>query len=128
MSKSNVNFVQFSGFAGADATINDHNGQSVVNASIASTEYWTGSNGKQQSETTWLNIAVWSNSLVIRKGDFVEVEGRLRSSSYTDNAGIRRTRIELVGNRAWVTPKVSRNQPEAIEPEAAEVVEDEIPF
>jgi len=71
----------------------------VMNFSVATTESWSRRDGERGEETEWHRIVVWGTPAErlegqIEKGQRVLVEGRLRSSSYTDRNGRKRRSVE----------------------------------
>jgi single-strand DNA-binding protein len=69
-------------------------GSKVANLSIATTENWKDKDGNKQSKTEWHRITVFSEGLIkiveqyIHKGQTLYVEGSLKTTKYTDAAGI----------------------------------------
>ena len=67
------------GHLGQNAKINDVNGKSVINFSIADTIKYKDSNGEQIKRTTWVNCQFWNDNTKIAdyltKGRLVYVEG-----------------------------------------------------
>lgn len=90
-------------------------GIAVAQFSIATSERaYTSKNGQQIPERTeWHNIVLWRGlaetaEKYLHKGDLVFIEGKLRSRSYDDQQGIRRTIVEIFAdNMEMLTPKSS---------------------
>lgn len=88
-------------------------GVAVATFSLATTERaYTAKNGQQVPERTeWHNIVLWRGlaetaEKYLKKGDLLYVEGKLRSRSYEDQQGIKRTIVEIfVDNMEMLTPK-----------------------
>lgn len=88
-------------------------GVAVATFSIATTERaYTAKNGQQVPERTeWHNIVLWRGlaetaEKYLKKGDLLYVEGKLRSRSYDDQQGIKRTIVEIFAdNMEMLTPK-----------------------
>lgn len=96
--------------------------------------------GEWKDETAFLNVTTWRQAAEscgkrLHKGSPVHVEGRLRSYEYEDknNAGAKRTMIEVEARRVQILEKLSEDSSKS-ESVAAEVssdgpVEDEeVPF
>jgi single-strand DNA-binding protein len=57
-------------------------GQAVCNYSVATSRYWTGSDGQKQEETVWFRVTTWGkraeiDNQYLQKGSLVLCEGRL---------------------------------------------------
>ena len=85
---------------------------------MASNRRWTGKDGQQQEETTYLNVNCWRDlaenaAESLHKGDRVVVIGRLRVRSYEnkDNQTVWVTEIEadeIAPSLRWARASVSR--------------------
>jgi single-strand DNA-binding protein len=66
------------GHLGKDALVNNVNGKTVINFSVAHTEKFT-SNGQAQEKTIWIDCSYWTDKTGIapylKKGTQVYVEG-----------------------------------------------------
>ncbi|MEX0592887.1 MAG: single-stranded DNA-binding protein [Nitriliruptoraceae bacterium] len=67
-------------------------GTPVVTLRVASNRRWTGRDGQQQEETTYLNVNAWRDLAEnagesLTKGDRVVVIGRVRVRSYENREG-----------------------------------------
>lgn len=88
-------------------------GVAVAQFSIATTERgYTSKNGQQVPERTeWHNLVLWRGlaetaEKYLHKGDNIYVEGKLRSRSYEDQQGVKRTIVEVyVDYMEMLTPK-----------------------
>lgn len=88
-------------------------GVAVAQFSIATTERgYTAKNGQQVPERTeWHNLVLWRGlaetaEKYLHKCDNIYVEGRLRSRSYEDQQGVKRTIVEVyVDYMEMLTPK-----------------------
>ena len=82
-------------------------GQPVARFSLATTETWRdpqNPTGDRKSKTEWHNIVVWGKQAEIaekwlRKGKSILVEGRIQYREYTDQAGVKKTFCEIVGDK-----------------------------
>ena len=89
------------------------NGVAVATFSMATTERaYTAKNGQQVPERTeWHNVVLWRGlaetaEKYLKKGDLLYVEGKLRSRSYEDQQGVKRTVVEIFAdNMEMLTPK-----------------------
>lgn len=93
----------------------------VTNFSIATSETFKDSEGKQQKATEWHNVAAFGKlgetvAQYLKKGSKVYVEGRLRTSKY-EKAGVTHYRTEVVASEVKFLDK--REDAEQGEPEAA---------
>lgn len=88
-------------------------GVAVAQFSLATTERgYTAQNGQQIPERTeWHNLVLWRGlaetaEKYLHKGDLLYVEGKIRSRSYDDQQGIKRTLVEIyVDEMKMLTPK-----------------------
>lgn len=96
-------------------------GVAVATFSLATTERgYTLQNGTQVPERTeWHNIVLWRGlaqtaEKYVHKGDKLYIEGKIRSRSYDDQNGIRRTIVEIFAdNMEMLTPRNTAQQPGA---------------
>ena len=91
----------------------------VATFSLATTDRaYTLQNGTQVPERTeWHNIVLWRGlaqtaEKYVRKGDKLYIEGKIRSRSYDDQNGIKRTIVEIFAdNMEMLTPRNTSQQP-----------------
>lgn len=94
-------------------------GTAVANLRVASTRRWTGRDGQQQEETTFLNVNAWRDlaenvAESLTKGDRVVVLGRIKVRSYENREGqtVWVTEIEadeIAPSLRWARAKVQRS-------------------
>lgn len=126
-----VNKVILIGNVGSDPEIRQTSGGlKVANFSMATTERgYTAQNGTQVPERTeWHNITCWGGSATlvegyVKKGSKLFVEGKIKTRSYDDNAGIKRyiteihvEKIELLGSKP-TTQQANNNQQYSQQPQ-----------
>ncbi len=80
---------------------NTPSGQSVVSFSVATNLIWNDQSGQQQKKTEFHNIIAWRKlaevcAKYLRKGSKVFIEGRLQTTDWTGNDGVKRYRTEIV--------------------------------
>lgn len=80
---------------------NTPSGQSVASFSVATNLVWTDQSGQQQKKTEFHNIIAWRKlaevcSKYLRKGSKVFIEGRLQTTDWTGQDGVKRYRTEIV--------------------------------
>jgi single-strand DNA-binding protein len=68
---------------------------------LATNRSWTSSTGEKREETMFHRIVAWDQwaetyQKYLKKGRKVYLEGRLQSNTYTDQAGVERTGVEVV--------------------------------
>lgn len=149
-----LNKVQLIGNVGKDPDVRYlDNGVAVASFSLATTDRaYTLANGTQVPERTeWHNIVLWRGlaqtaEKYVRKGDKLYIEGKIRSRSYDDQNGIKRTIVEIFADnmemltprtapqqqggyaqQAQATPQQVSSQPASQQP-AANNVTDDLPF
>lgn len=127
-----VNKVILIGNVGKDPDVRYlDSGVAVATFSLATTERgYTLQNGTQVPERTeWHNIVLWRGlaqtaEKYVRKGDKLYIEGKIKSRSYDDQNGIKRTIVEIFAdNMEMLTPRgAAQGQPVAasqVAPQAA---------
>ena len=149
-----LNKVQLIGNVGKDPDVRYlDNGVAVASFSLATTDRaYTLANGTQVPERTeWHNIVLWRGlaqtaEKYVRKGYKLYIEGKIRSRSYDDQNGIKRTIVEIFADnmemltprtapqqqggyaqQAQATPQQVSSQPASQQP-AANSVTDDLPF
>lgn len=108
--------VQIIGHIGADARVEEANGNKFISFNVAHTDSWTGQDGTKHEQTTWVSCAMngdGGNILqYLVKGKQVFVQGRLSTRVFSSPkerrmvAGINCAvdRIELIGGRVDEVP------------------------
>ncbi len=102
--------LQVIGNLGKDAVLNNVNGKSVINFTVAHTERFKDAQGIQKDKTTWVDCAYWTDRTGIapylKKGTSVYVEGTPDVRTYTTADGrngatlsLRTLSIQLLGGR-----------------------------
>jgi len=76
-------------------------GHSVVNISLATTEYFKDQAGNKQERTEWHRVVFWNRQAEIveqycRKGSQIYVEGSLQTREWQDKDGNRRFSTDIV--------------------------------
>lgn len=139
-----MNKVMLIGNVGVDPDIRYYDqDQAVAQVRLATTERgYTLPNGTQVPDRTdWHNV-IFYRSLAkvvekyVHKGDKLFVEGKIRTRSYDDKKGVRRTVTEIYAdNLELLTPKKQVQEPEnpqqgptASEPLPTQEKENEMPF
>lgn len=108
-----VNKVILIGNLGKDPEVRRlENGGIVANFPIATSETYTDrATGERKDTTDWHNIVVWRGlaevvEKYVRKGQKVYVEGKLKTRSWTDQAGATRYTTEIVADELTIlTPR-----------------------
>jgi single-strand DNA-binding protein len=104
------------------------NSKAVLSASLANNEYYTDAQGQEQKVTTFVNLEGWGKpaenfSKLVKKGQEVFVEGKLRMDEWTDKqTNARGTRLHLLVEN-WQFTQYKRQEqstPEATAPDAKE--------
>jgi len=102
--------LQVIGNLGKDAVVNNVNGKTVINFSVAHTEKYKDAQGVQKERTTWVECAYWTDRTAVapylKKGTQVYVEGTPDVRTYQTNDGrqgaalsLRITNVQLLGSR-----------------------------
>ena len=136
-----VNKVILIGNVGKDPDVRYlDNGVAVATFSLATTERgYTLQNGTQVPDRTeWHNIVLWRGlaqtaEKYVHKGDKLYIEGKIRSRSYDDQNGVKRSIVEIFAdNMEMLTPRgTAQPQQPMQQPMQQPVVEnpsDDLPF
>lgn len=80
---------------------NTASGQSVASFGVATNLIWTDQSGQQQKKTEFHNIVAWRKlaeicAKYLHKGSKVYIEGRLQTTDWTGQDGVKRYRTEIV--------------------------------
>jgi len=80
---------------------NTPSGQNVASFSVATNLVWTDQSGQQQKKTEFHNIIAWRKladicAKYLHKGSKVFLEGRLQTTDWTGQDGVKRYRTEIV--------------------------------
>ena len=136
-----VNKVILIGNVGKDPDVRYlDSGVAVATFSLATTERgYTLQNGTQVPDRTeWHNIVLWRGlaqtaEKYVHKGDKLYIEGKIRSRSYDDQNGVKRSIVEIFAdNMEMLTPRgTAQPQQPMQQPVQQPVVEnpsDDLPF
>jgi single-strand DNA-binding protein len=85
-------------------------GKSVANFGVATNRVWVNASGQKQQEVEFHNIVVWGKmaelcNQYLAKGRLVLVEGRIRTRSWVDTNGQKRTRTEIIAENISFGPR-----------------------
>jgi len=100
-----VNKVILVGHLGKDPAVTyTPSGAAMAKFTLATNEVFKDRSGEQQSRTEWHNIVAWNKLAEIcgqylTKGKLVYIEGSIRSRTWEDQAGNKRTAYDIVASR-----------------------------
>lgn len=106
-----INHVRIAGALGADAVVKSfQNGDRMISLRVACNERWRDASGEQREATSWFTVCVFGAKRVerlqhLRKGQLVEVDGRLRTRKWQkDGRDQWTTEVVVDGptHRCWV--------------------------
>lgn len=105
-------------------------GQSLTSFGMATDRFYTDKNGQKQQQTEFHNITAFGRlaeiaAQYLNKGSLVLIEGRLRTRTWQDSSGNKRSRTEITAERMQLGPKTAGKAAPAA-PE--ETKEEEIPI
>jgi single-strand DNA-binding protein len=103
--------LQVIGNLGKDCIVNNVNGKTVMNFTVAHSEKFRDSQGNQKDKTIWVDCAYWTDRTgvapYLKKGTTVFVEGQPEVRTYTTQDGrngasltLRVNMVQLVGGRS----------------------------
>jgi len=89
-------------------------GQNVTSFSIATSLTWTDNSGQQQKKTEFHNIVAWRKlaeicAQYLKKGSKVYAEGRLQTTDWTGQDGVKKYRTEIVLENMIMLDKAGSN-------------------
>lgn len=100
---SSVNKVILIGNVGRDPEIRaTQDGKEIANLSLAASESWKDKSGERKERTEWLNVVIFTESLVsvvkqyVKKGDKLYIEGQIKTRKWQDKNGNDRYSTEIV--------------------------------
>ena len=134
-----INKVILIGRLGADPEIRyTPSGAEVANFRIATSEVWTNKEGGKEERTEWHRIVAWRGLAKIcgeylSKGKLVYIEGRLRTRSWEDREGNKRSTTEIEATEMKMLGAPGEQNRKAKEPETEYAPpqtkdEEDIPF
>lgn len=97
-----MNKVEIAGTVGSDPKISVmESGASLVRFSVATNEYFRKKDGTLAEETSWHSVSAWSSKTLpdfakIKRGMFVEINGKIRYSKYRTKEGEERFSSEII--------------------------------
>lgn len=103
--------LQVIGNIGKDCVVNNVNGKSVINFSVAHSEKFKDAQGQQKDKTIWVECAYWTDRTAIspylKRGQQVYAEGVPEVRTYTTKEGtpgtslsLRVSMVQLIGGRS----------------------------
>jgi single-strand DNA-binding protein len=102
--------LQVIGNLGKDAVVNNVNGKTVINFTVAHTERYKDAQGVQKDRTTWVDCAYWTDRTAVapylKKGTQVYVEGNPDVRTFATQDGrqgaaltLRISTVQLLGSK-----------------------------
>ncbi|MEA3272386.1 MAG: single-stranded DNA-binding protein [Patescibacteria group bacterium] len=78
-------------------------GRSVVSFGVATNHSWTGADGQKQERAEFHNVVAWGKlaeiiNQYLRKGRKVYIDGRLQTSDWQGQDGLKRYRTEIIAD------------------------------
>jgi len=126
-----LNRVYLGGRIGQDPELRmTPSGQSVLNLRMVTTVQYKDNSGTWKDADEWHDVVVWGAQAeamgkLLRKGEFVLIEGSLRTRSWEDNEGNKRYKTEVVAQNVILTGRSEGGgRTRSANPEA----EDNLPF
>lgn len=111
------------GHLGKDATVNQVNGRTVINFSVAHTEKWKDQSGNEQQKTIWAECGYWTDKTAIApyltKGTQVFVTGKPEARAWTTNDGKAGASLNITVGQVQLLGGGQSQQQATSQPEAA---------
>ena len=77
------------GRLGQDAIVNNVNGKTVINFSMAYSEKFKKQDGQEVDKTTWVSCAYWTEKInlasYLKKGTLIYMEGKPEAKNYSNS-------------------------------------------
>ena len=107
-----------------------------ANFSIATSEFHKDKNGNKIEQTEWHNIVCWRKlaevaEKYLKKGSAIYLEGKIKSSSYTDKENIKRYRTDIVADTFTMLdrkPAEGAGSQDTVTEPVEEPIADDLPF
>lgn len=85
-------------------------GQSVTNFGVATNRFYTDSAGQKKQEAEFHNIVCFGkladiSSRYLNKGSLVLIEGRIKTGSWQNSAGVKQYRTEIIAEGLQLAPR-----------------------
>ena len=118
---ASLNKVMLIGHLGKDPEIiSFENGTKKMSVTLATTERYRDRNGEWAEQTDWHNLVAWGNLAVdiaekrrnYIKGDFMYVEGRLKTRQYVDSQNVTRYVTEVMVDKMMSMGTKRQSNPE----------------
>ena len=115
-------------------------GKSVVNITLATTDFYKDQSGNRQENTEWHKLVFWGKIAEIierycRKGSQIYAEGSLRTREWQDKDGNKRyttqvnvRQFQFLDKKGDTQQDSVRNQQMNIQTNNGDLIEDDIPF
>ena len=100
--KNQINKVTLCGYVGAEVEVVElHNKQKLAKVNLAVNEYYTNSQGTETKKTFWFMLNFWNELATqaaneIKKGNLIQIEGRLQTAAYETKTGEKRYVTNIV--------------------------------
>jgi single-strand DNA-binding protein len=128
----NLNKVILIGRLGQDPEIRaTPAGKTVVNVSLATTEYYKDQSGNKQEKTEWHRLVIWGKTGDIvanysKKGSQIFAEGSLQTRDWQDKDGNKRYTTEVVVRSVQLLDSKPKNETSPVKKQDEPWIEDEI--
>ena len=126
---TDVNKVVLRGKAADNAQWKDLPNTTLVTLRVGTSDDYTDRDGRKVERTDWHTVACWGKmadqARGIRKGDVVQVEGKIRTRSYEAKEG-KRYITEIIA--AKITRDSAEREPQIERDDVPERSDDDIPF
>jgi len=85
-------------------------GQQVTNFGVATNRFYTASSGEKKQEAEFHNVVCFGkladiSSRYLNKGSLVLIEGRIKTRNWTNPAGVKQYRTEIIAESLQLGPK-----------------------
>lgn len=126
-----INKVILVGNVGADPVIKDLSGDvKCASFTVATSESYKDKNGEKQTLTEWHRISAWRGlagviEKYVTKGTQVYIEGKLKTTKYTDKDGVEKYSTEVVADTLKMLGGKSGGSDAGAHNEIPPVVEDD---
>ena len=130
---ASVNKTTTLGNLGQDPKVTESNGKTITKISVATSYKYKNQAGEQVEETEWNNITFFGKlaeiaAQYLKKGSSVYVEGRLKTSKWTDANGHEKYQTSIIGDSMQMLGGKPEGATQSAKPIATAPSLDDIPF
>lgn len=130
---ASVNKTTTLGNLGQDPKVTESNGKTITKISVATSYKYKNQAGEQVEETEWNNISFFGKlaeiaAQYLKKGSSVYVEGRLKTTKWTDANGHEKYQTSIIGESMQMLGSKTEGAVKPVKAVSPSQLEEDIPF